>query len=257
MGQEGSIAIGLVDAIPIATVTFLAALVQGVLGFGFTLLAISFFLIFVGSAAIPLLVMLNLAITLVLAPPLWRHVPGRLWLTIVAGAMFGFPLGIVAFGAADIDHLKIAAGVVVVTLACLVWLDVSIVPNTVRRGSNHRTAWSAGTGVISGFMATALGMPGPILVLYLSGLGLEKNVIRAIAITFLALSYSVAMLLHATLYTIEAEVWITAVLLLPVAAIGSWSGHLLAPRVGYQAFRQAVLVLITGSGIYTIISALN
>ncbi len=250
--------IDLADAICFAVVTLGAAIVQGALGFGFTLLTISFFLASLSaSGAIQLIVVLNLTVTLLLVRSLWRHVPRRLWLTLAAGAVVGFPVGMWVFKTTNVDQIKFAAGGVVVLFALIMWFDVAMLPARFRRSARHSNAWSIGIGAVAGFMTTALGMPGPIVLLYLSGLSLNKDVVRATTITFLAFAYSIALLFHFTLVPVDPDVLIMAGLLAPVAVIGSWSGHLLSRRIGNRSFRHAVLVLIAASGTFTVVSVLR
>lgn len=94
--------------VQLACVTLVAAVVQGALGFGFTLLAVSFFLLIIQSSdAVQVLIVINLAISLALIGKLWRSVDKALWTRLVAGAFLGFPLGLLAFRNADIDQLKV------------------------------------------------------------------------------------------------------------------------------------------------------
>ena len=61
------------------------------MGFGFTLLAVSFFLLIIQSGdAVQLLIVVNLAISLALISKLWRTVDRALWTRLVAGAFLGF-----------------------------------------------------------------------------------------------------------------------------------------------------------------------
>ena len=100
--------------------TLLAAVVQSTVGFGFTLLAVSFFLLILQSvAAIQLLIVLNLVISLWVARNLWRNVPRALWIRLVAGATLGFPVGLAVFNYASVDQLKVVAAVVILVFVPL------------------------------------------------------------------------------------------------------------------------------------------
>ena len=203
------------------------------------------------------IIVLNLAVTLSLAKTLWRGVPVGLWLALAGGAVLGFPFGIWIFGMASIEHLKLALGVVVIVFALATWFDVSILPARFKQGPKLSRMWSAFVGAVAGFMTTALGMPGPLVIVHLAGLSLEKDVVRATAITFLAFAYSIALIFHVTLVPMQRDLMVLAGVLVPVAAIGSWSGHVLSRRLGQRSFRHTVLALITASGVVTIISVLN
>ena len=99
----------------LAVVTFFASVVQGLVGFGFTLLAVGFFLVIIGSGdAVSLLIIINLTISLALVGKLWRDVDRALWSRLMLGALVGLPIGLLAFTRADVDQLQIGAAVVIV-----------------------------------------------------------------------------------------------------------------------------------------------
>ena len=104
----------------LSAVTLLSAVVQSTVGFGFTLLAVSFFLLILQSAtAIQLLIVLNLVISLWVVGNLWRNVPRALLIKLVAGATVGFPAGLALFNYASVDQLKL-----VVAAAILVFVPL-------------------------------------------------------------------------------------------------------------------------------------
>ena len=76
------------DWVQLGLVTVLAAAVQGAVGFAFTLLAVSFFLLILQSAeAIQVILVLNLVICGLLCRQLWKDVPLGLWRLLLAGAV--------------------------------------------------------------------------------------------------------------------------------------------------------------------------
>ncbi len=237
--------------------TLLAAVVQSTLGFGFTLLAVSFFLLILQSAtAIQLLIVLNLAVSLWVVRGLWRKVPRDLWLKLVGGATVGFPAGLALFNYASVDQLK-----VVVAAAILVFVPLLAFrhPSEPEKGASrpiYRSSSSVGVGILAGAMTTSLGMPGPALVLYLTSLGADKDALRAISLTFFAVAYAAALLLQAVAIGVEGEVWMMAVVLVPVAAVGAQLGHWLSQRVTESTFRRAVLLLLGATGVYTLLTTL-
>jgi len=106
-------------------------------------------------------------------------------------------------------------------------------------------------------MTTALGMPGPVLMLYLTSVGSKKDVIRAMSLTFFAVAYGASIVLQATTVGVSRWVWAIAAVLVPIAAIGAVLGHLLAKRVSERMFRAVVLTLIVATGTYVLFDALR
>ena len=96
---------GMIPGIPdtaalvqLAGITLIAAAVQGAVGFGFTLLAVSFFLLILQSGeAVQLLLVVNLTISVALVGRLWQGVDRALWGRLVLGSFLGFPLAYSVF----------------------------------------------------------------------------------------------------------------------------------------------------------------
>ena len=240
-----------------ACVTLVAAVAQGALGFGFTLLAVSFFLLIIQSGdAVQLLIVINLTISLALIGRLWRSVDRALWIRLVIGAFLGFPLGLIVFQNADIGQLKI---MVAATILAFVAVTVFRRRNA-QEGSDatlrYRTPSAVGVGALAGGMTTALGMPGPVLVLYLTAVGAGKEVTRSVSLTFFVVSYGVSLVLQSATIGVSAGVWITAAILMPVAAVGGLVGHALSRRVSEALFRRAALALVAATGLYVLFDTL-
>ncbi len=243
--------------VQLAGVTLVAAVVQGAAGFGFTLLAVLFFLLIIGSGdAVQLLIIINFTISLALIGRLWRNVHRALWTRLVIGALMGLPLGLWTFQNADVDQLKVMAAV---TLLAFVALAVLRKPR-LGRGSDlelhFRTPSAVGVGLVAGGMTAALGMPGPAVVLYLTAVGTRKDATRSITLSFFAVSFGASLILQSTTVGVSVEVWISAGLLVPVAALGALLGHALARRISEAAFRKAVLTLVAATGVYVLLDTI-
>ncbi len=243
--------------IQLAAVTLAAAVVQGALGFGFTLLAVSFFLLIIQSGdAVQLLIVINLAISLTLIGRLWRSVNRALWGRLVIGSFLGFPLGLMTFQKADVDQLKVMVAVTI--LVFVAWTVLRRGDTAQRLDSTPRfsTPSAVGVGALAGGMTTALGMPGPAIVLYLTAVGVGKDATRSISLTFFVASYGVSLMLQAATVGVSSGVWVTAAVLVPVAAVGALLGHVIAKRVSEVWFRRAVLTLVAATGTYVLFDTL-
>lgn len=244
--------------VQLAVVTLVAAVIQGTVGFGFTLLAVSFFLLIIQSAeAVPLLIVINLAISLSLVGKLWRHVDRALLLRLLTGALLGFPLGLIVFSVVNLNQMRI-----LVAATILVFVTLTVILGTAgSRGpvgeARFRTLPAVGIGTLAGGLTTALGMPGPPLMLYLTAAGSGKDATRATSLTFFTVAFGAALILQVATGGVTRWVWITAAALVPIAAIGALLGHVLAKRVSEGLFRAAVLVLIAATGVYVLIDTLS
>jgi len=264
-------------------VTVLAATVQGAIGFAFTLLALPLFLlVFESTEAIQILLVLNLVVPLCLVRHLWRDAPTDLARLLIMGAVLGLPLGMVMFAYASLDTVKVVVGALVLAFAGVLALRPSSLaaePSTSTTepptgsavpsedASNPRSANSQTpryrkpsvllVGVAAGAMASALSMPGPVLVLYMTGIGLSKTAFRALSLSLSVFLYSAALVLQAATVGVPPRVWITVATLVPLAWVGGLAGHALAGRIGETTFLRLVLLLLLATGLYTLITTLN
>lgn len=264
-------------------VTVLAATVQGAIGFAFTLLALPLFLLVLESTeAIQILLVLNLVVPLCLVRHLWRDAPTDLARLLIMGAVLGLPLGMVMFAYASLDTVKVVVGALVLAFAGVLALRPSSLaaePSTSTTepptgsavpsedASNPRSANSQTpryrkpsvllVGVAAGAMTSALSMPGPVLVLYMTGIGLSKTAFRALSLSLSVFLYSAALVLQAATVGVPPRVWITVATLVPLAWVGGLAGHALAGRIGETTFLRLVLLLLLATGLYTLITTLN
>ncbi len=267
----------LLPLVGLGVVTFAAAVVQGALGFGFTLVAMGFFLLILGSSdVVPLLLVINLTISLSLVPRLRRDVIAPLGLRFAGGAVLGIPIGVLAFSHADVDDLKVWAGFAMLVFSALIVVSkprpgagqadpkpgshvgsVSSGRSEVPRGDeSFSTPAALGIGAVAGAMTSSLSMPGPAVVLYLTAIGAGRDATRATTLAFFAFAYIVSVALQTLTVGVEGQVWLTAVMLLPITAAGALVGHRLAPRVREESFRRLVLATVVGTGAYVLLDTL-
>lgn len=108
-------------------------------------------------------------------------------------------------------------------------------------------------GVLSGFTAGLLGTGGAIRGLLLSAIDLPKTVfIATSAIIDLAIDFS-----RSVVYTANGFVKLSdlplVILLFGISYLGSWIGKRLLDYVPEQRFKQLVLLLILGTGVFILI----
>ena len=258
-------------------VTVLAATAQGAIGFAFTLLALPFFLLVLESTeAIQIMLVLNLVVPLCLVRHLWRDVPKDLWRLLLIGAVFGLPLGMVAFAYASLETLKLVVGVVVLVFAGVLILrrssprersasaplshtakgslDPTPAESTVGR---YRSPSVLFVGAAAGAMTSALGMPGPAMVLYMTGIGVGKVAFRALSLSLFVVLYIVALVLQSATVGVPLRVWIAAAALVPLAGFGAFAGHALARKIGEVMFGWLVLLLLVATGAYMLFTTLR
>src|ERR1700685_3453759 len=98
----------------LAAICFAASLLQATSGFGFAVLAVPFFLLLAPAGeAIPLIIVISLATSLLVMTSLYRSVDPGLLRRLTIGSLIALPLGLVASSHADPLIVSMAAGTIV------------------------------------------------------------------------------------------------------------------------------------------------
>lgn len=242
----------------LAAIAFLAATVQAATGFGFAIMALPFFLLIMGSlSAIQVTAAINFAISLVLMRRLLKGAPLRLLGHLIAGSIAGFPVGLMAFRAADLTGTKLVVGILITVFAVMLLLrEVQLRSNDSLSPRADSTSFEPlmipefGVGFVSGAMAVALAMPGPAVVLYLLLRHAGKQVSRAATLLLFAFSYGAVSLVHTLWGGMSGETWLLAAKLLPFVVGGAFAGHYATRFLSEKHFRTIVLAILIASGIY-------
>lgn len=217
-------------------IIFVAAMFQTATGIGFALIAGPFLLMYMqDGSAIQISVLLNLLMSVVLAPTMVKHVHWPSLRHLALGLVGGLPVGIVLFIWADLTLLKLGAAAFIV-LALLPFLRPPVV-QTIKDRSRSGLVSGVVAGVMTGFAA----MPGPAASYYLTGLqNLPRDVARSTIYAYFVLAYGAALVLHATLTGVADKTLVASASFTPAAAVGILVGIPLARRLSQKWFRLAV-----------------
>lgn len=226
--------------------------VQGISGFAFGLTALSFWAwgIEPGLATV-MAVFGGLAGQLFSTATLRRRPPPATLLPLLAGALFGIPLGVLLLADLDAALFKGLLGALLL-VCCPALLLAGRLPTIAAGG---RLA-DAAAGAVGGLLCGVGGVPGIASALWCLLRGYDKDLARAVVQHFnlAALAATFVALIAAGRVTREMLPLFPAValaLLLPSAL-----GARLHAGLGQAAFRRIVLVLLTASGAAMLVAAL-
>lgn len=247
------------DFAVLAAVTLAGALVQSAFGFGFAILVAPLFLVVMDSSgAIPVLAVLNLLVSALVAARSWRRAPFRILALLCLGSVVGFPIGLFLFRHAAVSDLKTAVGVVIMGFALLLLArERGHLGQLPVGGSAAQPSASIALamGAVSGAMASALAMPGPVAMLYISTCRLAKDEIRALSLAFFSFAYAAVSMLHGLEGNLGADrLWLAAELAAFVI-VGGMAGQVVARRISEAQFRQCILLILFLAGLYAVVSA--
>lgn len=221
-----------------------AGFVQGVSGFAFAMVAMSFWAWGLDpKLAVVMAVFGSLTGQLVAAFSVRRALNlSTLW-PYLAGGLVGIPLGVLVLPILDPNVFKLVLGIILV-----VWCPLMLL-----NGQWARIAWGGRltdgiAGLLGGFMGGLGGITGAIPTLWSTLRGLDKTEQRAVIQNFNLTTLAVIFAAYVATGVVTTEM----VPLLPVVALALWVpariGVRVYARLSQEVFRRMVLVLLTVSG---------
>lgn len=223
---------------------FLAAIVRGFSGFGFSLLSITAIsLILPVAQVVPSIFLLEIAASINLIPSIWRDIHWRSLIWLMVGYVIGLPFGGYALIYAPQAPAQIALGIFVIGTAILMLRGFHL-------AKTPDAPASTATGVASGVLNGAFGIGGPPVVLFYFSTPGAAAIGRASIIFFFLFTDSLGLiyfliqerLTHEKIVTLQSVV--QSVLWLPALLIGVWLGAHGFRRMNQDAFRRWVLVIL-------------
>jgi uncharacterized protein len=246
----------LFDWAGLAAVTFAAAVLQAVGGFGFAVVAVPLFLLLVEPArAIQLVIIVTAALSIVVLPGLSRAIAPRLLLRLTGGSLFGLPLGMLAFRHSDPRLVRVTAGATVLVFAAVIAALRLGGRSGKRRPPAMTPTRDLAAGAVSGVATALVGMSGPPVLIYLILAETPPRTVRATLLAFFALIYSATLAAHAATVGVSAPTWMAAAVLIPFALFGGLVGRPLGDRLGADAFAILAIGLLGATGLYTLTAA--
>jgi uncharacterized membrane protein YfcA len=230
--------------------TFAAALVAGLAGFAFGLVAAAAWLhILTPLQTASLIIAFGLIVQGVAVWKL-RHALqwSRLW-PFLAGGMLGVPVGAAILGWTNPDYIKAGIGTLLILYGIYGFARPTMKP--VLSGGAPA---DAGVGLLNGVIGGATGLAGIIVTIWCGLRSWPKDAQRAvfqpIGVATFAMS-AVALGFHGA---VDAETLRLFLIGLPVLLAGTWLGLRLYGRVDEAQFRKLVLGLLLASGVALILS---
>ena len=232
-------------------VTFFAATVAGMTGFGYGLVSVPLLMVVLPPrVVVPAVTTHILLLSLLILLEVVKKVDVRRICPLMLTGLFGLPLGIYVLLALSESALRTITGVVIVlfALALLLGLNLEI--------KNEKLAL-APVGIASGLLASGIAMAGPPVILFFSNQGMLKQVFRANLAAYFVFLNTLTIPAHAASGLITGEVVRFALLFLPTLVAGMVLGSFLSRRVPEVHFRRVVLVVVLCSGLLSITSGLG
>jgi uncharacterized membrane protein YfcA len=228
---------------------FLAAIVRGFSGFGFSLLAITAISILMPAREIvPSAFLLEIAASLNLVPSIWRQIDWRGIGWLLLGYIPALPFGVYALAELPAPPLQLALGVFVIATALLMLKGFHLKKTP---GPAAIAAAGAGSGLLNG----AFGMGGPPVVLFYFSTRAAAHVGRASVIAFFLSTDLLSFLELARNGLVTRQSFVQAAAWLPALLIGIAIGAKGFRHMNQEWFRRVVLLILIGLAVVTLVKA--
>jgi uncharacterized protein len=230
--------------------TFAAALVAGLAGFAFGLVAAAAWLhVLTPLQTASLIIAFGLIVQGIAVWKL-RHALQwqRLW-PFLAGAALGAPIGVALLALANPNIMRAGIGALLI-----LYSGYALARPTMKPITAGGAPADAGVGLLNGILGGATGLAGIIVTIWCGLRGWSKDAQRTV---FQPVGVAIFAMSAAWLGiggTVDAQTLRLFILGLPVLLVGTWLGLKLYGRVDEGGFRKIVLALLLVSGVALICS---
>ena len=217
---------------------FVAAVIRGYSGFGFSALTVSSLsFVLPPIEIIPLVFLLEIAASINMLPMVWKEVDWKILKWLILGNVVGTPFGIFLL-------VNINQEIIRFTISILVFFSCILLLRQFKFSSNLGKSWTLGVGSFSGVVNGSTGVGGlPIAIFFLSASG-GATLTRASLVAYLFFSDIYASLISGTQHIISLELfWRTLIFLIPMT-IGIYIGHKIFVKTTQESFRKFVLIFL-------------
>jgi uncharacterized membrane protein YfcA len=236
------------DLLAVIVIICIAAVLQSISGFGFSLLAMPLLSIFVDiQDAVVIATLCGIFTNAVHLRKDFQLVERSIARRISLSALIGMPLGVVVLSVFSATHMRAIIGAVIVVLVFL------MMRNFVLKTENSTV--DIVLGAFSGLLATSVSTNGPPLVFLLQSKQLDPWRLRATLAYVFTISgcASFIVLMIAGKGSIEAFQY--AMLSLPAMYLGTVVGRKARLRVTQEAFKRLMYVLLLATAVSTTLAA--
>jgi uncharacterized membrane protein YfcA len=229
--------------------TFAGALVAGLSGFAFGLVAASIWLYVLSPLqTATLIIAFGLIVQGFAVWKLRRALDWKKLWPFVAGAALGVPVGVTILTWANPAHARMGVGAFLVLYSLYALFRPAI--NPVKAGG---AAVDAGVGFLNGVLGGITGLAGILVTIWCGLRGWPKDVQRTVFQPVAVATFLMSALWIGARGAITADTIKLFLVGLPALLAGTWLGLKLFGRLDEAMFRKVVLALLLASGVVLIV----
>lgn len=231
-------------------IIFLAAIVRGFSGFGFSLLTITALSLFYPPAEIiPSIFMLELAASANLLPGIWRDIHWKSLGPLIVGCLIATPAGVWALAHFAPAPMQLALSIFVLIATLLMWRGFAL---KTMPGPIASTAAGAASGLANG----AFGIGGPPVILFYFASPAGNVAGRASLVAFFLATDVIGLANQSVHGLITWNSGVRALMYLPALLAGVWVGARSFKGTDPSTFRKYVLGILAVLAIVIMVKAI-
>jgi uncharacterized membrane protein YfcA len=231
-------------------VILLSALLKGMTGFGFALLAVPFLsLIYPVKVLVPAMAIFNLITSVLLLLKIRERVSWRYFIPMLLASFGGIPLGIYMLDFLDERALRIIIGVMLVAVSLKMLMGIPLA-----RRFRDKPIFFA--GFLSGLLTGSISAGGPPLVIAMNRKGYSKDLFRGIFAWFSTFSSFFTIAGFYADGLLVKPSFELALFFSPLLLLGSSLGNRYASVVDANKFKRVVVLVNVFTGVATILSGI-
>ena len=220
-----------------------AALMRAFSGFGFALMAVPVFSLFlVPGDAVVLSALLTLLVSGITYKAWFGKYPTELMPPSVAGSIVGTGIGVYFLSSLSVEQFQLWIGLSVI-VACV------LLSRFKPRESAGSPALAGVVGVGSGLMNGAFAIPGPPVIVYVMATIHDPVKSRAFLMAFFIASNAISLMMFWIAGLVTSTPFYLLLVAFPVMLLGDRLGAWLFLRVGGQAYRPVALIVSLSVGV--------
>ena len=219
-------------------IIFLAAIVRGFSGFGFSLLSITALsLIYTPAEIVPSIFMLELAASANLLPSVWKDIHWRSLGPLTLGCLVATPVGVYFLTHLPAAPMQMALAIFVLVATALLWRGFALksMPGPVA---------STVVGAASGLSNGAFGIGGPPVILFYFASPAGNIAGRASMVAFFIATDVIGLVNQTAQGLVTMATFWRAAVYLPALLAGVWLGVRSFKSVDPEMFRKIVLMVL-------------
>jgi uncharacterized protein len=231
-------------------VVFLAGIVRGYSGFGFSaLVTLSLSLFLPPSMVVPMLMLMEIIASIHMMPTVWRHVDRTTLALLMGGSLVSVPAGAYLLANLPDAQLRLVISAMVLATTILLWRGY-------RFPLRGRKRLALGTGLASGMMTGAAGSGGLIVAVMFLSISAEMAIVRATLVAYVMFQSTYMAGVAGVYGLINLQTLIAAaVLTIPMFA-GIAVGHRTFVASAQATYRRFVLITLMVLSVAGIVRAL-